>query len=378
VQAGDGGGAGAATAGSSGSAGRPSAAAGNGYFDDPFPNGGTPSFGGTSGRPGSDSAGDGELIVGGFGTCFVVDNDRAGCPDGSFDDDADPSTACKTWAPDCLPGSYESSTPSAHSDRVCTPCASGRFSSGKNALSCVEWATCQAGSTELSPGSAVKDRACSCLNGGAAVVLPNGVATCECPAGTWGTSCALTTKRLVSTRCALKSDDRPVCWIGNVPSSFAQDTYTQFDGPCGIRSDGTLRCYDSDFGPSVPPSGTFLSLSVNWVACAIRTDHTLACWGTPPNSALLAAPSGTFNSVAMGSSIACGVRTNGQLACWSDDIYGNFVKRMPSGPFASVSVAGSGRACATRSNGLDLLGAERRRRGVGSGPGEPRLGCFAL
>jgi hypothetical protein len=52
---------------------------------------------------------------------------------------------------------------------------------------------------------------------------------------------------------------------------------------CAVRTDGTLACWGSDaFGREAitPPPGTFTAVTSDWFAnCAIRTDGALVCWG---------------------------------------------------------------------------------------------------
>lgn len=342
--------AGAGTAGQAGRAGS--------YFDDePFPSGGAPSRAGSAGAAGSSgSAGGnaggnagGALSHGGSGTCFVVDDPGAVCAVGSFDHDGDPSTACRAWAAVCAPGSYLSAAPSASSDRQCTPCSTGTFSATEDAPSCLAWSTCQAGSTALSVGSATSDRRCSCANGGQAVSLPNGVQTCECPAGTWGSSCVLTTRAFTGPYCVLKSDGRPLCYAGDSISrgSPPDGPFQSVSEPCGLRADGTLACWGAD-GPGPAPSGTFTSFSaVQTAACAVRANGTLACFGA--ENPILHPPSGTFQNVSVGYSASCAVRTSGELVCWGDPPI-ELEASKPPGKFASVAMNGIG-ACAIRADG---------------------------
>ena len=61
---------------------------------------------------------------------------------------------------------------------------------------------------------------------------------------------------------------------------------------CGIREDGTLTCWGSNWwGESLPPLGQFRALSASdEFSCGIRDDGTVECWGrdiagetTPPS-----------------------------------------------------------------------------------------------
>jgi hypothetical protein len=94
-------------------------------------------------------------------------------------------------------------------------------------------------------------------------------------------------------------------------------------GVYAIGIDGSLRFLAPPApGQLPPPAGTFTQLSGD---CALRTDHTVACWGST------SAPSGTFNAIAGNWAVTepegirrtfgenCGVRTNGTLSCWAAD-----------------------------------------------------------
>jgi VCBS repeat-containing protein len=87
---------------------------------------------------------------------------------------------------------------------------------------------------------------------------------------------------------------------------------------CGVKTDGTLACWGSNSSGQLNgvPTGTFTSVSAGaFHSCGVKTDGTLACWGLN-NFGQLNAPSGTFTSVSGGVQYSCGVKTDGTLACW--------------------------------------------------------------
>ncbi len=107
-----------------------------------------------------------------------------------------------------------------------------------------------------------------------------------------------------------------------------------------VRTDGTLQCVY--FG-SRAPSGLFISLSLgNRHACGLRTDKTLACWGTGPNGYT---PSGEFLAVSAGDSHSCALRIDSSIVCWGFDYAGE--TKAPGGDFKSVT-AGSHHSCGLR------------------------------
>jgi hypothetical protein len=110
---------------------------------------------------------------------------KAICGPGTWDDDADSRTPCRPVS-DCAPGTRVVVPGTATTDRVCTGCLSGSFSTQQNAASCTDWRSCAPGTFVLSPGTAMNDRTCepcapgmfstqfnqsACVNDG------------ECPAG---------------------------------------------------------------------------------------------------------------------------------------------------------------------------------------------------
>jgi hypothetical protein len=159
--------------------------------------------------------------------------------------------------------------------------------------------------------------------------------------------------------CGLLAGGLPKCW-GYGGDSWPNDArYTSIasgDGDdCALNPDGTLHCdhnYDSD-GDLSPPAGTYLQVSMGgYFGCAVRTDHTVACWGQVPGTV----PSGTFTQVSASdffgngnsSPHACGVRTDGTVACWGSNTKGQSTP--PAGTFREVS-AGAAHTCGVRSNG---------------------------
>jgi len=90
--------------------------------------------------------------------------------------------------------------------------------------------------------------------------------------------------------------------------------------------------------PLTPPAGTFLQVSIgNGEACAVRTDHTLACWGFLPP----VPPAGSFSQVGMpsrgGQPFACAIRTDHTLVCFGtlDPATGDAVTP-PAGTFSAL------------------------------------------
>ena len=134
------------------------------------------------------------------------------------------------------------------------------------------------------------------------------------------------------------------------------------DRTCGIRDTGTVECWgDNSRGQSVPPTGTFTSVSAgSGHTCGIRQTGEVACWGddrwgqsTPPE--------GTFSSISAEYEHTCGVRDTGEVECWGDNRRGQSVP--PTGTFISVS-AGYEYTCGVRDTGtVECWGRDRRSHG---------------
>lgn len=137
---------------------------------------------------------------------------------------------------------------------------------------------------------------------------------------------------------------------------------------CGLRTDSTLWCWGtnwegqlgdgtttSQFSPTqVSGGGTWKSFSVGIDhVCAIKPDSTLWCWGVNNSSDLgtndavsrsvptqIAFP-GAWKSVTTGSSHTCGIQTDGTAWCWGygDGALGNGSADSSVSP---VAVAGGG------------------------------------
>ena len=94
-----------------------------------------------------------------------------------------------------------------------------------------------------------------------------------------------------------------------------------------------------------PPAPTYTAVSSGWNhTCALRTDSTVACWGSD-EFGQSDAPEGIFTAVSAGGRHTCGLRTDGTVECWGSDEDGQ--SSVPSGTFTAVS-AGGHHTCALR------------------------------
>jgi hypothetical protein len=81
------------------------------------------------------------------------------CEGGTWDHDADPATVCVTRSA-CLAGEYVTDDGNAVSDRTCSPCPDGTYTSSINERQCTAWTECPAGTYVSQMGGSLNDRIC--------------------------------------------------------------------------------------------------------------------------------------------------------------------------------------------------------------------------
>lgn len=136
------------------------------------------------------------------------------------------------------------------------------------------------------------------------------------------------------------------CWPkGGDPATMGCNagTYTAIakDGPCAVKTDGTLWCWDTYAAnqPTQIPGTDWKFVSGNGKAqgCAIKTNNTLWCWGpdnygqsgdgntgttaTVPHTAPVQV-AGSWKFVARGDNQTCGIKTDNTGWCWGYNYYG--------------------------------------------------------
>jgi TNFR/NGFR cysteine-rich region len=126
-----------------------------------------------------------------------------GCASGTWDNDANPATACVAWTA-CVTGQHIDQAGSATSDQTCAACAAGSFSTTSNAASCAPWTDCTSGQHIVTAGSATSDRTCAACDAGTYSSSSNQstcVADGACAAGTVQTSAATSSAPPVCAAC---------------------------------------------------------------------------------------------------------------------------------------------------------------------------------
>ena len=128
--------------------------------------------------------------------------------------------------------------------------------------------------------------------------------------------------------CGRTSTGEVTCWGVNSSGQAGSPAGVLFSNisgggafTCGILSgDGSLQCWGNI---TSPPSGTgYKSLDAGYAhACAIRSDDSLACWGSNA-SGQSSPPDGAFTQVSSGYDHTCAVRTDGFMQCWGNNLQG--------------------------------------------------------
>jgi hypothetical protein len=153
---------------------------------------------------------------------------------------------------------------------------------------------------------------------------------------------------------ALRSDGGLAFWgTGASPTvAVKQGTFASAFG-CIVLTDGSLRCFGSQPGQTVPPptTGTFSQVELGGaVGCALGTDGKVRCFGDGSALVLTQAPAAeVFSRLALTSGHACGLRPDGTVRCWGSAVFGETTA--PAGAFSDVAVK------ALRSCALDAAGA---------------------
>ena len=105
---------------------------------------------------------------------------------------------------------------------------------------------------------------------------------------------------------------------------------------CGVREDGTIKCWNDNRSVARPPAGRFATVHANGgVACATRVGGEAACWG--PVGWLDETPAGAFTAVAGGPTHACGLRPEGHVECWGSNNWA--AATPPPGQFTAIDAA---------------------------------------
>ncbi len=162
----------------------------------------------------------------------VTDRLCTECPDGQFSTDTNVLT-CQRWQ-QCSPGTYVETEGSSTSDVTCVGCPSGSFSSEPNATECAPRTNCQPGEFVRDPGSAESDRVCE-----------------ECPEGQYSSS--------INASACLEADACPPGTVTTTPATESAPAECEDCSPgahCAGGSAPEVSCggddWDDDSDPATP------------------------------------------------------------------------------------------------------------------------------
>ena len=127
-----------------------------------------------------------------------------------------------------------------------------------------------------------------------------------------------------SSSCGLLGDGTVECWHGiSSPSGQFLDIDLGYDCGVGVMADGSLAHWGNcgHVGTDKKPSGSFTDVSVgtgiDYHACAVASDGSIACWGED-NQGESTPPEGSFTAISVGETFSCALDTAGALQCWGD------------------------------------------------------------
>ena len=135
---------------------------------------------------------------------------------------------------------------------------------------------------------------------------------------------------------------------------------------CALRTDHSVTCWGNsdEGGVGSPPGGVLTQISVGRShGCGLRVDRSAVCWGYDADGDTLA-PTGVFTQVSAGDDFSCGIRENGTVLCWGNDAFGQL--RVPH-DLASSTVTQANSYGDLQRNlvevGVDVHGSVRREGG---------------
>ena len=113
---------------------------------------------------------------------------------------------------------------------------------------------------------------------------------------------------------------------------------------CAVKADSTVACWGSNReGQLEVPPGNYRKVEAgDNFACGHRTDGTIACWGAAP-----APLGGTFRDLSVGTDNICGLRADGNIECRDNSKNRHGGSTPPAGPFKAFSI-GHKHGCAIR------------------------------
>jgi hypothetical protein len=142
-----------------------------------------------------------------------------------------------------------------------------------------------------------------------------------------------------SSACGLLADGTVECWgapSGEVPPS---GKFIWIDGGrsvfFGVKTDGSLLYWPNNGMLGTPPSGVFTQVSAgDFVACALRADHSGVCFTLYKPSVVTELPEHYLRLQAALDVYNCGIRTDGTATCWGTGVGNNGLP--PAGKYVDM------------------------------------------
>jgi hypothetical protein len=141
--------------------------------------------------------------------------------------------------------------------------------------------------------------------------------------------------------CGIGSEAAPTCWVSStgtdnlfVPSIHFIDFALVGFHACGIRLDGEIECFVAEWAAHWDdedlvrpyPEGPFskIMLVPAHMACALRPDGELVCWGWGYELGLRdSEPKDLrYKDVSLSTGHVCAVTLEGELVCWGNNDFG--------------------------------------------------------
>jgi hypothetical protein len=144
----------------------------------------------------------------------------------------------------------------------------------------------------------------------------------------------------------VRADGTGVAWGGGTIPGSVKHVEIFNDRVCALFESGELSCWTYSYLPAMPVSGSYTAMTMGQAfVCAVRTDGTVACFGTDgaqQQFPVPTPPTGTFTRLVADYNRVCGLRTDGSVACWYTTPPTGFPSQIPKGPFVDVVLASEG------------------------------------
>lgn len=146
--------------------------------------------------------------------------------------------------------------------------------------------------------------------------------------------------------CGITTENETICWGRDVHTFQTSETYASIglgnDFICGLKTDGSVECWDRTTEYTVHSTLEFSDISIGHRhGCGIRVDRTVQCWGINihgqaiNNHGQANPPPGQFDQISAGVDQTCGLKIDGKISCWGVPWHGRL--DAPTGSFSFVA-----------------------------------------